>query len=509
MTLKVWVDWNNNGNFTDGIDDISADVMEASWKLGMRNAYQMMADEMTLDLMLKNTDGKYLPENTGGTLSGLLLPNRKVKVAFDTGGTTAMWFGFLSWPEVEWSPSGTSTAKVTASLNGVGPKRQMEELEIPLGIYNEVTGDEIISDVIELSSLPATISDSWVIGVAGLSELGSTTILADETDYATIETGVTVFDTYGDTTPPSAWDVITDVTEGERGKFFFDRDGKAVWWNRTHLISDTDNAGTVSSAGTYKPIALDYTYGTQLANMIRVESRPRNVGTGETLWELDTPVQVPVGGTVELEARLRKSTGQFAGSSNLTASPEFSAGTATVTVTPQGGKAKIQLVNESTTAAAVLSGLTLSGAPVVQQNNLSVTAMDEDSIAIYGKQSMNIDLGSVSDYATAKSIGDFELFRRKDARGEINWVKFRAAADGTANAHLLAWTIGTRLRVDIDELHHDSDYFVVGEEHRWQPGDSGGVHEVKYNLEPAQPGGAWLIGVAGFSELGSTTALAA
>lgn len=509
MALKVWVDWNNDGDFTDGIDDISADVMLASWRLGMRNPYQMVADEMTLDLTVKNGDGKYLPENTGGTLSGLLLPNRKVKVAFDTGGTTQMYFGFIEWPEVVWSPAGSNTALITAQLTAVGPKRQMEELEIPLGIYEDVTGDAIISDVIAASSLPAAISGSWVIGVPGLSELGSTTTLGDETDYAAIDTGVTVFETYGDTTPPSAWDVITEVTEGERGKFFFDREGKANWWNRTRLISETTNAGTVSSSGTYKPIGLDYTYGAQLANVIRVDSRPRNVGASETLWELDTTVNIPVGGTVELEARLRKSTGQFSGSSNLTATPTFSAGTATVTVTPQGGKAKIQLVNESTTAAAVLSGLTLEGAPVVQQNDISIQIQDADSIGTYGKQGLQIDLGSVSDYATAKAIADFELFRRKDAYGEVNWVRFRAAADGTANAHLLDWTIGTRLRVDIDELHHDRDYFVIGEEHRWEPGDGGGVHEVKLNLEPAQAGGAWLIGVAGFGELGSTTVLAA
>jgi hypothetical protein len=36
----------------------------------------------------------------------------------------------------------------------------------------------------------------------------------------------------------------------ERGRFFFDREGKAIFWNRYHLLDDTTSSGTFDDAMT-------------------------------------------------------------------------------------------------------------------------------------------------------------------------------------------------------------------------------------------------------------------
>jgi hypothetical protein len=78
--FQYLVDWDGDTVFTGSLDDISSDVMDAEWFLGMRKAYQDCADESTLRLRVLNTGGKYNPENSAGTLYGKLKPRRRAMV---------------------------------------------------------------------------------------------------------------------------------------------------------------------------------------------------------------------------------------------------------------------------------------------------------------------------------------------------------------------------------------------------------------------------------------------
>ncbi len=154
---------------------------------------------------------------------------------------------------------------------------------------------------------------------------------------------------------------------------------------------------------------------------------------------------------------------------------------------------------------------TLTGVSVVQQNEIAVEDSDASSVATYGQQTLTIDLGPVGNHSEAESIAAFELLRRSAAQGEVQTIKYKRYANGNDNALQLAATIGTRLRVIIGNLNHDSQYFVIGESHEWIHGENGGRHITEYFLEPADlatsSGGLWSLGTSGYSELGQTTNL--
>lgn len=78
MSWKIRVDWEGNYDYAGESDDITTDVIEASWRLGMHKPFQNAADEAACTVKVRNTDGKYSPEMAGGVL---LKPNRRLQIA--------------------------------------------------------------------------------------------------------------------------------------------------------------------------------------------------------------------------------------------------------------------------------------------------------------------------------------------------------------------------------------------------------------------------------------------
>ncbi len=459
--MRVEIDW------TGVYEDVTDDVMRLAWSLGMRQPYQTMADESTCEIVLRNDFGKYLPEQVG-----YVQPRRPIRISM---GSTVMWTGYLDYPEIDWSP-GPVTGKRRITLHGVGEKQRLASVPVALPLYTSVTGDAVVRDVLDAAGITASA----------------------------IQTGATTIDTYGDRESASAYAALRDITEAERGRFFINRSGVATWWNRHHLLTRTVRTATVyTSTGAYQPVALDYSYGQAIANAVRVEVDPRKQGSGEILWELNTTVTVPAGQTRTFQARLRRPNGEFAGAGSLTPAAAFSSGSAAVTVTPQGGTARVTVDNGAGIQPAVLSGLTLTGAPTINQHQIIVEREDSASIAAYGKRGLRLRL-PLGDYAGAESVAHFELSRRKDPSGTVASLTYRRPSDGTANAHQIAWTVGVRLRLFATELNHNADYFITGESHRWRPN----IHETVFRLEPAASSTFWILGDSLNAVLGSSTRLA-
>lgn len=508
---KVVVDWDGDGDFSDPLEDITADVQSLAWRAGMRAPYQQIADETGATLKVVNAGGKYAPENAASPLAGFLRPNRRLQIIFvDTAQVEhPLYTGWLDLPLVEWEPAGAPTGQITARLEATGAKARLQAARVTLPLYQNVSGDVIVRAALEQAQIPPAAPQVWQLDYSGYSALGFTTRLGNLNDYAQLDTGTGRFPVYGEGEPLTALDVIEEITAAERGRFFFDRAGRAVWWNRHHLLAPlTPVAAVHSQSGPFKPVALDYSYGKDIVNVVRVQSNPRRTATSEILWQLDAPLTVAAGATLTLFARLRKGSGQFAGALELLATPTFAAGNATVTITPQGGLAEITVHNADPHAPAILSALTLTGAPTLTQHQMVIEARDESSLTAYGRRTLQIDLGPVGDFAGADGVARFELARRARARGAVAALTFRRQADGVANAALYTWQIGDRLTLTLPEMSHTQDYFITGEAHRWSPGSANGVHEATFYLEPADSLVFWVLGAAGYSELAGTTRLA-
>lgn len=501
--FRFWVNWDGTGNYSAD-DEISEFVMDAEWFLGCRGTYRHVADESTAMITVNNTDGRFNPINPRSPLYGNIKPYRRVKIEADYDGQIIpLWSGFLVMPSMGWMPMGPElTGKHTVTLEAVGSKQLIERVEVNLGIYTNTKGDTIIYDALVLAGIYPSLSGVWLLGNVIWGVLGETTSLAGTAStWSDLEVGATTFKSYGDNSR-NAWRVITEISEGERGWFWVGRDGKYHWWNRHHKIINGTLKATVDSTTEqlYGLIGAEWRYGDDLANVIRVEITPRQTASSQTLWTLDSPITIPVGGTEIIEARLRKDGGQFVGASALSSSHTFASGSGTVAVEPLGGKARITIVNTGG-VTAVVSALSLNGAPTQAQHSITVEASDAVSVGEVGRWELGISLSVGGDYDDAKQIAYYELSRRSRLRDTLRAIALKEVPnDGITFAD--TFMIGERYRLVMDSLSHDKEYWCVGERHKWGVGN---IHEMTCYLEPADASEFWLLGEAGKSELGDTT----
>lgn len=510
---KIRVDWAGNYTYTDTYDDITADVIEVSWRLGMHKPYQNVADEASCTVKVRNTGGNYAPEKTDGVLYGNLKPNRRLQiVVIQDSVETVMYQGWLKAIDVAWSP-GSQAGQTIATLKCVGFKEQLDSQEVRLGLLRDKRADEIITRVLlDAPVLPVT-GAAWVLGDANYSRLGNTTLLNAFSRFADLEQGVNTFRYYGDANTyrdisnaaegdkkQSGYRVIKEVVEAERGRFFQNRAGKAVFWNRYHLPLTETVAGTVSSAGAIKPFRVDYSYGATFCNNAEVIPFQRAEGGTKTLWTLDAPLTVKAGGKLQFEALFLDETGERVGALYaVIGMMESTGGALKMGIRPFGDRAVLTAQNESLTNEAVITKLTVEGPKLTSNNRLIAYAENSDSIQTYQKtNTLRLNLPALEDYRIAEQIARYEVRRRSIPRGEVLSVTF---LDNHA-AHQLDWTIGTRIHLNLPELGHAQDYYIIGEDQRISDGLK--VLQTQFFLEPAAANTLWVLGQ---SKLGKETLL--
>jgi hypothetical protein len=501
--FRFWVNWDGTGTYAES-DEITDYVMESDWFLGCRKTFASIVDEGTASITVRNTDGRFSPQNPASPLYGNMKPYRRAKIEADYNGIiTPLWAGFLELPAIGWMPMGPDlTGKHTVQLSAVGAKQLIEGVEVNLGIYTNTTGDVIIYDALVEAGIYPSLTGVWLLGSAVLGVLGETTSLSgDASTWTDIEIGATTFASYGDNSR-NAWKVIQEISDGERGWFWIGRDGKYHWWNRHHKITNLALAATLNSTTetVYGLVGAEYRYGDDLANVVRVSITPRQTASSQVLWSLDSPITLGVGATEIIEARLRKDGGQFVGASSLSNSPTWSSGSGSVTVEALGGVARITITNTGS-GAAVLSALTLSGAPTQAQNTMTVEESDSGSVGEIGRRDFALSLTVGGGYADAQNIALYELTRRGILQGTVRSISLREVPNNAQTVSTV-WQIGLRYRMAIDSLHIDADYWCVGENHTWKTGN---VHDVTLYVEPASASEFWVLGESGFSELGETT----
>lgn len=481
---KLLADWNQDGLFGHAQSDLSAVWIRANWRLGMREPYQSLADEAEATIDLINTDGRFNPDNTSSPLYGKLVPGVRIwirGVDEDAETATTMYKGRLERVVPYWEPgSGALSGQALAALICSGWKQMLQETKVNIPLYEDWHSSKALIHM--------------------LDDLGI--------DTAKVDGGVTILPYYGGDEAKEAWQVVRELTEAERGRFWEDRDGDVVWWQRHKMMRTTTPAGTISyTAGAYKPYHLDYAYAKWLSNSVRVQAYQRELeGSSEVLWELKEPLDVPPGEQRVLYAVLEQpsSNKRVAISSVTLQNVTFSSGTATVTTATKGGEVEVTISNASVWMAT-LASMELAAQPVVRRYQVVAEVQDAASIEAYGMRgARTLDLRALSTFETARQIALYELYRRGQPYGAAEHVTFRRRADGADNAHLLAWEIGTRIAIDVPANGPQQEYFIIGEEHWIGPGR---LHETRYDLEPADRQSYWILDDSRLSDLGETTRL--
>jgi hypothetical protein len=498
ITYTIAIDRDDDGDFADMGEDITADVLALHWRLGMQAAHDSMAPPGTAQITLRNIDQTYSPEINP------LQPGQVVRIQSDDGSTVRTHFvGHITHIE----PQPGDQGRRRAIIHAADASWQFAQHIIRLPPQVNARADEVIEQILDRMPLRrAKLKGYWVLGKLNHSELATNTRLPIATILRSLETGQSTFtyigDTWGDGVPADA--AIRQMAESERGRFFIDRSGQAVFYNRHHLLKATDSLATFVD----DMAALEYDYGAGTISRVQVRLLPRSIGSdGTTLWELESPLRIPARTDPPLQviARFRDAEGRPIGALALmtpvpnldyTAAEEANGsgidltGRVDVVLRRSDFSAVLlEIRNRANRDAYLQPGTRIRGTPLYTGDPLVIEQTSHNSLAFYSSQTLRFDLPALDSAEEADSLARYELARRKTPRGNIRSLTLSST---THRAQILARTLFDRITVQEAQTGHSTDYFILAESHTVDLGST--RHHITWTLESADSNRFWLLG---------------
>jgi len=472
---SLLVDWDRNNSFADAYDDITADVTDQiTWSLGCR-AFKPIADEMELRFTVWNEDRKYSPEYASSPLYGKMLPNVPVQLKF---GTEVMWSGVLK--NIKPAPLKFGKRRATVVCSGI--KWLLDRIQVYTDLYQNVTADVVIRAILLGVVRPPVGTTYWVLGVPGYTELGVTTRLGAITDLMALDEGVEVFEYIGDNIQESAiittetkmggYQVISDLVTAERGLFYFNRAGKAVFWNQNKLLDYSAVDVTIDNT------ADDFKYATpadELVNRVKITCFPRSESATNTeiLWSLDGTMPIPAGAVRDIYVNYKTTEGSGRGAKDVQTPAGgdlvyTGAGTLIASVDAGGQQAKITIQNTNAYSECEITTLVLRGRVISSVYPLEVVEEDLPSIKAHGLHSKKFVFKHVNSPAQAKDIAEFmlwhRLYHKKILSGRAESVDL-VDQPADESHEQIAYTMGHKILLNDFQLNHSAEYLIVGEQH--------------------------------------------
>jgi hypothetical protein len=493
----------NAGHSTNLYDNLVGRVTEANWFLGSHQPYQDDADDSILRLKVKNTDKQYSPEYSSSPLAGFLLPYRPIQVQSNDGTTTRTHV--VGWVE-SIQPTVNEDGERSAEIKAAGAMLFFEDMQTSLALQENKLTSEIITALLQEVVIPPALTRGLFLDVSGYGEVGTTAYLADTVIPNSVEGGKTTLayaadnwvrrggstDEKQDTF--NVYRAIKDVAAAERGRFFFDRSGKATFWNRHHLLTDTLIDATFDN--TMVDLGYEYAGLGDFKNEVIVSCHPRAISESaeELLWKLDKPINIQPGETRKVTATYRDdSDNRIGGKEVKLANVTFSEGSATIVPEIGANRTILVVTNNSKTKKVVIATCELRGKKITDFGQMEATSRDGVSIAYYGQRTLKMNIPAVDDLDYAQTIADFERARRSQPRGKAKTIKLASHGiqGGEQHAHQLARSVGDLIRIQEAQTAHDETYFIIGEEHRLSQG--GTLFESTWYVEPAAEGNWFLV----------------
>jgi len=508
---------------TDGIyvtvdgTRIDSKVLSARTERG-RDEELGQAQTGIAEITCDNSEGDFSPENAGGAYYGTLVLGVEMVIYEIYKGVTYNHFkGKVDkiLPHAEWD----NRVAYIVALDGMD---DMAGTEIRTVLRQDTDTGELCEDVLDAVGWPAGDRD--------------------------IDTGVDVLQ-YGWFHRKTGLAAIQDLEQIEKGFFYVDVDGTAIWENRHHrltgdgLISQADFEDTM--------VELGYEFSKrQVRNQVTITGRRYFAGSvtlwsgydlatldDDLIWSAHTgDVQapyIPQATTVTLWAEWREALATY---DALVKGTHWNANTKgdktgadvsdniTITATQYGQCIKFEIANAGTVGAyMVVPDSPPVGAPAGRtllvygalfgSENIIITKEDGTSQTDYGVRSLPVDAPFKSNPNDIRALAEYLLARFKDPVPDAVFVKLIARTgwpDDTIRIECLSRAISDRITLKSTLLGFDRDFFInkVIQEYIFQEG--GTVHETTWYVERAE--GAyehlfWLLGVAGFGELGEATYL--
>jgi hypothetical protein len=480
ITYSIAIDRNDDGDFTDLSEVISADVLSVQWRLGLQQRYDAVAAPAVAEITVRNLVGAYSPERNA------LLPAKRLRIQSNDGTTTRTHFiGAVERVE----PVAGEYSSRTSRIIAYGREVEVAANRVRVQPMVDVTADTVLDALFDRLKLRYAVIDGYcIIDNTGFNLIDSTTIFPPDVVTRNFDTGKSTFAYVGAdwSTGIAADNALREVVESEGGRFFFNRAGEAVFYNRHHLFTTLTTQASFSD----DMDGLDYAYGADRVNEVDVRLRPRSIGVANTLiWSLAQPLKIKFGEThtlitryaidnepVALVSALRFE--HTARRSILPSSFEVTRNVQVVVMDAGFSAATIEVRNHDT-QDTYLHTLNLYGTPLLTGDILTLTERDSLAVSLYGVRVYTVDLPALTDTEEAAALATYELIRRSTPRGLITELH---SSTRTHPAQTLALTLFDRIAIAETQTGHSAFYRIVAETHTV---DKGGTrHRVAWLLEP-------------------------
>lgn len=393
-------------------------------------------------------------------------------------------------------------------------------------LQENVRVDEAVAKVFDEAVLPWPYAHrNWMLEVEGCSDLGETTSLYAHGATA-FDSCATTLEYVGDNQDRgqgiSAQGMIRSLVMAEcGGRFFFDgRSGDYTLHSRTRDQLNTTSvySYTLSDFEQVTTLIAD-----DLVNSAVVSYEPREIGAAGTVLasEDGLPMEIKPGQMEKIVLRYRDVNmpeatvgGKSfivplqAGVDYIVNSAEDGTGAnetdrLTVSVEPKANSAIIYAAN-GTEHSLWVTTLQIRGTPIKRWQKKQVQAVNHTSERDYERVEKTYDITAIADAELARQYAEFLVNKFGAPAQRIASVTLRADDSSLLLPSALGLTVGSRITITDSASGHNSDYFIVGEQHQHLAGGRE-RHITNWTLKPASRELLWLVGISGRSELDVTT----
>jgi hypothetical protein len=483
-SYKVYVDWTNNGTFTDTGDDVTSRSLDGRTPLLVRYGRdQARALSPTspgeVNLELNNISRDYSPENLSSPLAGRVLPGRDVYIKAALAGTDYPIFNgqlddFTVKPNLEERSIDVVCLDALGRLRGV---------EVSTELYSGIRTGEAIGRLLDAAGWSASARD--------------------------LDVGATVMPWWW-ADAEDCFDAVMKLvaSEGPPALITSDGNGNVVFRDRHHRLLRSASLtvqSTWRSSGSVEPVLSTpavYNHGwKEIVNVLDFEVPLRRpADPPSVVWNSQDRISLAVGETVTLTAR---SSDPFYNAIVPVQDTDYTlvSGAPQITLTKLSGQSTTVTIL-AVGVAAIIDGLQVRATTVPTVTTVVVHAEDSTSIAAYGRRSAPDALVPVwASVFDAQAIQELILARRADRVPTISVTLVNA--NNTRLVQQLTRNLSDLVHVVLTQIGLDADCFIEQIQH--QIGQGGTEHRTTFGLEkaPSQPTAVFIIGSATSGVLGT------
>lgn len=459
-TYNFYIDWNNDGDFDDADENVSAyvlasgDVTVQYGRDGERSLSAISAG--SVDLELDNRDGRFSPDNPSTPLADMLLPGRQVKIeTVHLGITRTLFRGYID--EYELIPdkyAGTVKLTVLDMLNKLSAGR------VSTIMYPSVQTGEAVGILLDAIGWPAGDRDI---------DSGATTLrwwFAEETDAL-----AALGEVIGAEGPPALAYVEGDTF---------------VFRDRHHRLTRSESSvsqQSYTSGDTEPAFSAPMTYNIgwkDLANQVVIPVEENIPDLVSEIFSSEDAITMTSGQSIAIKID------QGEGFVDLLTPVEgldyvLVSGAVTMGISRTSGASALLEINCQ--SAAVIAGLKVRGRAIIARNTISIEYNDVGSQDDHGIRTLDdADLEVVSNQHDAWAIANIIVAQRAQRRPVVT-ITVNNGND-TRYYEILGRQVSDRIRItEGSQTFVDHEFFIERVEHSIAA--AGKDHRVVFTCERA------------------------